>query len=255
MKCTRRLKRLIAFGSVILIVFGVSACGDAAQEAVVETATTNEPPPPNVTPQVPGFGPVTIRVRGTAVKQGAGTIYTGDCDDMSPDDDFEVMTFSAPWSIVGFNQAGFGAAMGGGITRGFEFTKGPDAANVRLLFTFGLEKSNATAAMLTDGLPRVADIAFADGTVGLFRVTEPRELVPGYAAVFPIVQKEGMPAEPEFTSRHIARVQLISLSLPEFNGWSEAEIIKLFESFYTERCLGDGLERALAPFAPKMSYE
>ena len=205
--------------------------------------------------QVPGFGPITIHAIGTTPKPAFGTVYVGECDDMQPDDDMEVMTFSAPWKTFGAGSAGKGARYGTPIMRAFEFEKDPDITKIRLSLELRRESSDLTAADLTDGLPKVADIAYGSRTVGLHRVPETYNLKVGYAAIFPLVQVEGLPAEPGLTGRYIATVQLISLAIPEFEGWSEAEIIQLFESFYAARCLAEGLEQGWAAVAPTVIYE
>ena len=205
--------------------------------------------------QVPGFGPVTIRAIGTTLKPAFGTVYVGECDDMQPDDDMEVMTFSAPWKTFGVGSAGLGARYGTPIKRVFEFEKDPDITQIRLSLELGIERSDLTAADLTDGLPKVADIAFGSRIVGLHRVPETYNLKVGYAAIFPLIEVDGLPKEPGLTGRYIATVQLISLAIPEFEGWSEAEIIQLFESFYAARCLAEGLEQGWAALAPTVIYE
>ncbi len=211
--------------------------------------------PEQAAAQAPGFGPITIRAMGTTPKPAFGTVYVGECDDMWPDDDMEVMTFSAPWKTFGVGTAGLGARYGTPIKRTFEFEKDPDITQIRLSLELGIEKSDLTAADLTDGLPKVADIAFGSRTVGLYRAIKPNNLINPYIAVFPLIEVEGLPAEPGLTNRYIATVQLISLAIPEFEGWSEAEIIQLFESFYASRCLGEGLEQGWAVLAPTVIFE
>lgn len=243
---------------VIAALLSLSACGEpepVEEKIVTQPAVAEAPASMPQQQQMPGMGPITIRMRGTEPEPGTEANYIGDCDDMRPhDDDFEVMSFSAPWKIVGRDQGGAGASYGSPVSRGFTFEKNPDAAEVRLVLHFGLERSDLTAADLTAGLPKVTDLAFSPGVVGLHRVSETKNLQTGYAAVFPLVALEGQPQEPEFTGRYLATVQLIPHSLP-IDGWSEGDIIQLFDSFYTERCLGEGLKQALAPFAPTVIYE
>lgn len=205
--------------------------------------------------QIPGFGPVTIHAIGTTPKPPFGTVYVGECDDMQPDDDMEVMTFSAPWKTAGAGSAGRGARYGTPIMRAFEFEKDPDTTTIRLSLELGIEKSDLTAADLTDGLPKVADITFGSRTVGLHRGIEPNRLINPYLAIFPLVEVDGLPAEPGLTGRYIATVQLISLAIPEFEGWSETELIQLFKSFYASRCLAEGLEQGWAVMAPTVIFE
>ena len=131
-----------------------------------------EPASENTGAQVPGFGPITIRAIGTTPKPAFGTVCAGECDDMQPDDEMEVMTFSAPWKTAGAGSAGKGARYGTPVKRAFEFEKDPDITKVRLSLELGRETSDLTARDLTDGLPKVADITFGSRTVGLHRVPE-----------------------------------------------------------------------------------
>ena len=231
------------------VVLGVPACGQP--ESVEEVATQQSQ-------QMPGFGPVTIRIMGTAPKPASGTVYPGDCSDTMPDDDLEVMTFSAPWKVVGDGSVGGGGAgarFGSPVTRTFNFEKSPDVPKKQLQLHFGLEQTTRTVADLTAGLAKIADIEFGNSTVGLYYVEETKDLLMGYAALFPIAQTEGMPNEAEFTGRYIATVGFNPVGASHFDGWSEAEIIQLFNSFSTARCLGEGLEQGLAPFSPTVVYE
>ena len=171
------------------------------------------------------------------------------------DDDFEVMSFSAPWKIVGRDQGGVGAGYGSPVSRAFTFEKNPDAAEVRLVLDFGLERSDLTAADLTTGIPKVADLAFSPGSVGLYRSNDPDLMLNPYVAVFPLVDVEGKPYERELTSRVLATVELYSTGLPEFHGWSEGEIIQLFESFYTARCVGEDFMESYAAVDPTLIFE
>lgn len=244
------------------VVMGVltllSGCGEQepAEEETVTPITVAQPPAAAPQqPQVPGFGPLTIRAMGTTSKPAFGTVYVGDCDGAQPDDDFEVMTFSAPWKIVGQSSGGNGARFGGPTGRSFYFEKNPDAAELKLELDFGLERTDLTAGDLTAGHQKVTDLAFSPGSVGLYRVKKPDDPVSPYMAVFPLIDREGMPQEPGFTGRYIATVTLLSTSLPEFEGWRKEEIIQLFESFYAARCLGEGLEQGWAALAPTLIFE
>lgn len=216
------------------------------------------PPTPAAAASAPtgfGFGPVTLRINGTTPRTGAGTQYVGDCDNAQPDDDFEVMTFSAPWKIVGSNSGGHGAGMGSPSSRSFIFEKNPDIGEKRFKLDFGRERSDATAESLTAGLTRVADLEFGNSSVGLFFVAESGELAFGYAALFPIAQITGLPPEPEFTGRYIARVSFTPVGPLDFEGWSQAEIVQLYMSVYSERCLGEQLGSFFAALGATTVYE
>lgn len=244
-------------GLALLATLFIASCGAELPESSADEQPSSVSAPESTPqqPPTPGFGPIIIRALGTTPKPDFGTVYVGECDDRQPDDDMEVMTFSAPWKTAGAGSAGKGARYGTPIMRSFEFEKDPDLTTVRLSLDSGREKSDLTAADLTDGLPKVADIAFGSRTVGLHRVPETYNLKAGYAAIFPLIEVEGLPTEPGLTSRYIATVQLISLAIPEFEGWSEAEIIQLFESFYASRCLAKGLEQGWAVMAPTVIFE
>ena len=210
------------------------------------TAQPQQPPAPATpTPRDFGFGPVTLRFMGTTPKTGPGARYIGDCDNEQPDDDFEVMTFSAPWKIVGSRSGGAGGSLGAPFSRYFHFEKSPDLGQARFGLEFGRELRRATDASLTAGLNNIADIDFGTGSVGLFFVEEIGELPQGYAALFPIAQLEGMPPEPDLLPRYIAQVTF-SPYIGSLEGWSQAEIVQLYESLYTERCLGEDFGGALA---------
>jgi len=234
----------------------IAACGEQkpAEEQLGTPTEVAEAPAATTLQQSQGFGfgPVTIRVSGTVPKPGAN--YIGDCVGGAPDHDFGVMSFSAPWKIVGYTGGGPGRAEHG-LRRSFTFEKNPDAAGVDLRLAFLNERRDRTAADLTAGYPKVADLAFSPGSVGLYRSNDPDLMLNPYVAVFPLVDVEGKPYERELTSRVLATVELYSTGLPEFYGWSEGEIIQLFESFYTARCVGEDFMESYAAVDPTLIFE
>ena len=91
--------------------------------------------------------------------------------------------------------------------------------------------------------------------MGLYFVDQTKDFRFGYIAVFPIAQIEGLPAEPPFTGRFQARVSFTPVGPLDFDGWTEPEIVQLYNTVYSERCLGVGLGQGLAPFSPTVVYE
>lgn len=242
-----------------IAVFGLLSvgCGEAGLDSVEPTEVNPSAAIATAeAPTTPGIGHITIRVTGTSAKSGNGALYSGDCDDMRPqDDDLEVMTFSAPWKNVGAGGSGGGGRYGSPVTRLLEFEKSEDIPRKTLRLSLDLEQTDHTVAQLVASLPKIADVQFGDRQVGLYYVEETNELRMGYVAFFPLARTEGLPQEAEFTGRYVAEVGFQPVGPLHFQGWSVDEIIALYSSFSTARCFGEGLAAGLAPLFPELVYE
>ncbi len=57
------------------------------------------------------------------------------------------------------------------------------------------------------------------------------------------------------SGRYLAHVHFGPVGPLNFDGWPQAEVVDLFNSAHTSRCLGDGLDREFAAFSPTIIYD
>lgn len=198
----------------------------------------------------PSVGNATIRVIGMPQSGQGAANFTGDCDGASPDDDLEVMSFTAPWNMVG--------ASGGGMLIGshmLDFEKSKELPRKRLTLRFQPELRQPDLEALIDRYGVVAEIPFAGSTVKLVFANETRDFKFGYNALYPIAVLENMAYDPRHTGRYLAHVHFGPIGPLDFDGWSEAEIVDVFKSLRTAPCTVDTLKRDFAPFNPRVIYE
>ena len=195
-------------------------------------------------------GDPTVHIRGWE-QQGAGSqTIEGDCDGAMPDDDLEVMTFSASWKQVG---ASSGSSLVGSHSLMFEKKRG--IPQKRLKLSFQPESRRVDLASRIVDYPVVANIPFAGETVKLIFVNQTADFKFGYHALFPIAQFEGFPMNMQESGRYLAHVHFGPVGPLNFDGWPQAEVIELFNSLHTSRCLGDGLGREFATFSPTIIHD
>lgn len=195
-------------------------------------------------------GNPTVHIRGWE-QQGAGSqTIEGDCDGAMPDDDLEVMTFAASWKQVG---AGGSSSLVGGHNLTFEKKRGIPPK--RLSLSFQPEVRRVDLASRVHDYPVVANIPFAGDTVKLFFVNLTADFSFGYHALFPIAQLEGFPMNMQESGRYLAHVHFGAVGPLNFDGWPQDEVVNLFKSLHTSRCLGDGLGREFVTFSPAIIYE
>ena len=195
------------------------------------------------------LGTPTIRVFGTSSDGSGNANFIGDCDGAFPDDDLEVMSFSAPWKQVG---AGGGHALVGTHALDFERKGFP---RKRLTLSFRPSSGVHDLESYVDQYGVVATIPFAGDSVKLVFANETGNFKFGYNAIFPVAVVEGMPAPPGQAERYLAHVHFGPIGPLHFKGWPQDEIVAVFESLTTAPCTGDGLKRDFGPLNPRVIYE
>lgn len=195
------------------------------------------------------LGNPTIRVRGTSNDGSAKANFPGDCDGVQPDDDLEVMSFSAPWKQVG---GGGGHSLVGTHALDFERKGFP---RKRLTLRFNSASGAHDLESYVDQYGVVATIPFAGDSVKLVFANETGNLKFGYNAIFPVAVVEGMPVGPGGGERYLAHVHFGPIGPLHFKGWPQDEIIAVFKSLTTAPCTGDGLQRDFGPLNPRVIYE
>ena len=200
-------------------------------------------------------GPVVIRIIGTAERSQSGVRYVGDCDGNNVEDDIEIMAFSAPWKVIetGGNGNGWKSNTSLPLTREFIFEKSSDIAQKILKLDYFKERKVETAKLITSDLEKVAEVA--NGNIPLYWVKESNKFKYGYVALFPVVELIGFPEDPEFTNFYYAAVSFTPVGLDNFDGWSKKEVIRLYNTMYTRKCLGDGFKKGFSFFNPKLFYD
>lgn len=197
-----------------------------------------------------GLGNPTIRVFGMPKAGADNSNFPGDCDGASPEDDIEVMSFTAPWKLVG---ASGGSLLVGGHALDFERSR--EFPRKRLTLSFRSVSGVHDLESYIDQYGVVAEIPFAGNTVKLVFANETGNFKFGYNAIFPVAVVEGMPAAPGQNERYLAHVHFGPIGPLHFKGWPQAEIVGVFKSLVTAPCTGEGLKRDYGPLNPRVIYE
>jgi len=224
-----------------LFVVFLTACDKAGDKA---EAALDEQQRPTRDASMRSSRRVDFHIIGTTPAVAAGIIYKGNCDSSrATAADLDLMTFSTPasWKYVGHSGGSVTSiSAGGDVLRSILFEKKrPYRPKARLTLQVHQERSDQPVDTFTSGLRKVTDIGA--GPVALYWVDGKN----GYLAYFPIARRmrpdiPDQSPEPELTGRSIAKVTFTAGS-DSFDVWPETEIVALYESLYTERCLGDAL--------------
>lgn len=203
------------------------------------------------------MGKPVIHIRGVqenpAPADLVDQVFVGDCDNARPEDDVEVMTFTAPWSIKGSSSGGSGDSVVGKRSLMLERDRG--VAQKRLTLDFRQESKRMPLMDYISDHAVVDNIPFAGDEVKLVYVNQTTNLKLGYHAVFPLAQLEGFPMNMQESGRYLAHVHFGPVGAMNFDGWPQKDVIELFNSLRTSPCLSAALQKEFAVFSPTVVFD
>ncbi|MEM7433216.1 MAG: hypothetical protein AAF351_14945 [Pseudomonadota bacterium] len=234
------------------------ACSDdaepIAQSSNDSPSVASEAEPAREQPQQPQYF---FRIYGTEPDDGPGHHFPGACEFQDDNENLLLFSIYSPGHRNGGGKGGsnpptlhFSRTMTMQWVDGREANKYQDYRfEMRLRF----ERQHKLITAQTASLNRVATVAFGKQQVPIYRVDDVAVpgILKGYHAWFRVLETNHPPYTVGYsgtTGNLYAHFHLhtVGRSLPDNNPWTDEVLLDVFESFYTQPCFVDYLQRYIS---------